>query len=490
MQLLIAAFACFGAMSCSDDDKGTVTFEPFDPNVPMKVESFFPDSGGVATPMLIYGSNFGSDTTGLSVYFIDSLGGRHKGGLVNSNGKIIYAYVPKGLTHKRTLDVQVERIIPEKPKEPFVAKSEVNFLYRTETAVTTLIGQASPDHSAPTKPGSNFNNTTLSCPSFIAVDDEENMIIVERGFMGGRWSIPGNTDCKNSKGDLVAANILRANVKRNEIGFLLEGKSRATNLILNAPAFYDEAGNEAVYVPYDENMKYYSLVKGLSYQPRLLEVIKTEDTKGVDAGNWKHSFVVNKITKDLYTVYVKGQLLRIDPKTRKGEILLKKIGDHGEGTESYLAFSPIKPNRLFVSQSKVHQIWYVDIDELADKDKDSYQGELYAGRKPFSASAGFEDGAVSNAKFKFPSQICFNSRGVLYIADTGNHCIRTIDTTVDQEKATVRTVIGIPGNRGYKDGGPDIAKFSSPRGVAVSPDGETIYVADTGNKVIRKLSIE
>lgn len=55
MQLLIAAFACFGAMSCSDDDKGTVAYEPFDPNLPMKVESLFPDSGGVATPMLIYG---------------------------------------------------------------------------------------------------------------------------------------------------------------------------------------------------------------------------------------------------------------------------------------------------------------------------------------------------------------------------------------------------------------------------------------------------
>ena len=65
-----------------------------------------------------------------------------------------------------------------------------------------------------------------------------------------------------------------------------------------------------------------------------------------------------------------------------------------------------------------------------------------------------------------------------------------IDTRLSIDKATVSTPIGLPGMKGYKDGGPDIAKFNHPFGVAVSADGQIVYVADTGNKVIRKLSIE
>ncbi|HCM21599.1 MAG TPA: hypothetical protein DIC46_12665, partial [Porphyromonadaceae bacterium] len=58
------------------------------------------------------------------------------------------------------------------------------------------------------------------------------------------------------------------------------------------------------------------------------------------------------------------------------------------------------------------------------------------------------------------------------------------------DKATVNTAIGLPGNPGFKDGGPEIAKFDMPGGVAVNSDGSIVYVADSNNKVIRKLSIE
>lgn len=101
-----------------------------------------------------------------------------------------------------------------------------------------------------------------------------------------------------------------------------------------------------------------------------------------------------------------------------------------------------------------------------------------------------EDGLLRNAKFNNPHQICFTEDGKLYIADCGNNCIRVIDTRLSIDKATVSTPIGLPGMKGYKDGGPDIAMFNHPFGVAVSADGQIVYVADTGNKVIRKLSIE
>lgn len=103
---------------------------------------------------------------------------------------------------------------------------------------------------------------------------------------------------------------------------------------------------------------------------------------------------------------------------------------------------------------------------------------------------GWEDGLLENARFYAPKQICFTADGKLYIADAGNHCIRVIDTTVPKEKATVSTAIGLPQSAGFKDGGPEIAKFYYPTGVAVNADGSIVYVADHKNKVIRKLSIE
>ena len=103
---------------------------------------------------------------------------------------------------------------------------------------------------------------------------------------------------------------------------------------------------------------------------------------------------------------------------------------------------------------------------------------------------GWEDGLLKNAKFRRPRQICFTDDGKMYIADSGNSCIRVIDTTMPKERAAVTTPIGLPGAEGYKDGGPEIAKFHFPCGVAVNSDGTIVYVADTQNKVIRKLSIE
>ena len=55
--------------SCSDSKNigGAV----FNPDQPIEVTGFYPDSGGIATPMIVEGRNFGADTTNLKVYFED-----------------------------------------------------------------------------------------------------------------------------------------------------------------------------------------------------------------------------------------------------------------------------------------------------------------------------------------------------------------------------------------------------------------------------------
>ena len=72
--------------------------------------------------------------------------------------------------------------------------------------------------------------------------------------------------------------------------------------------------------------------------------------------------------------------------------------------------------------------------------------------------------------------------GSVWIADSGNETIRKISPS-----GVVSTVAGKAGVTGSIDGaGPD-ARFNNPTGIAVDLNGN-VYIADTGNDVIRKIS--
>lgn len=472
--------------SCKDSTEAN--FQPFDPSKAIEVTDFYPDSGGIATPIVIDGVNFGSDTTGMSVYFVDTLGVKHRAGLVSSNGSKIYAFVPK-LTYLERMKIMVERDLGDKAVSG-VAPEE--FFYKTQTSVTTAVGRPEPGNNNVRTVGGDLISSTLSIPNAICLDDEDNIFIIERGF-----SIQGSNGIQNplnDKGEGAGSNIVLADLKGQSVVVLMYNANTS-----NAPAFSDEEGNEGVYVPEDAGLRYYQMMKSLTYTPRNRSLILDEETKTVIENNWKYSFVVNKFDHMVYTVMYRGQLVRFNPVTRNVEVLLDKVvpdvpnGKGGQGTNAYCIFSPIEPNVMYISQEDYNLISRVDLDILPEIDKTTYKGEFYAGlaisEGPVNGR-GWEDGVLLSARFHSPKQIAFTDDGKLYIADTGNHCIRVIDTTVPINQATVNTAIGLPESPGFQDGGPEFAKFDKPTGVAVSADGTIIYVADANNHVIRKLSIE
>jgi hypothetical protein len=91
--------------------------------------------------------------------------------------------------------------------------------------------------------------------------------------------------------------------------------------------------------------------------------------------------------------------------------------------------------------------------------------------------------AATSATFVSLKGIAVDSEGNVYIADSGNNAIRKITTST----GTITTVAGT-GVAGYSgDGGAGtLAQLSNPLGVAIDAEG-TIYIADTGNSVIRSL---
>jgi DNA-binding beta-propeller fold protein YncE len=158
---------------------------------------------------------------------------------------------------------------------------------------------------------------------------------------------------------------------------------------------------------------------------------------------------------------------------------------------SAIAISPTQTT-LYVADSNNHKIRQIVIATGAVT---TLAG---AGTPPLTAVV---DGIGVAAYFNNPTGITIDSTGTnLYVADTGNNTIRQIVIA----SATVTTIAG-SGTWGQQiaiapsivvdhvgpslDGVGIAATFKSPSGIAISPDGANLYVADTLNNTIRKIVI-
>jgi sugar lactone lactonase YvrE len=83
-----------------------------------------------------------------------------------------------------------------------------------------------------------------------------------------------------------------------------------------------------------------------------------------------------------------------------------------------------------------------------------------------------------------PSAIVFDPAGNFYIAETANHVIRKVDTT-----GNITIIAGI-GTQGFSSasGPASAARLDSPQGLALDT-ANNLYIADTHNHVIRRLSL-
>lgn len=170
---------------------------------------------------------------------------------------------------------------------------------------------------------------------------------------------------------------------------------------------------------------------------------------------------------------------RLDPTTAGSEVVAGtgQTGDAPDGVPA--SGSPLASpygvavgidGTIFISESRGARVRTIGPD-----------GTL--GTVAGTGEAGFsgDGGAAIDARLDFPLGLDL-AAGRLYVADAGNHRIRSVDL----DAGTIATVAG-NGLAGFAgDGGSATdASLRQPNDVAVSEDGRRIYIADTFNQRIR-----
>lgn len=98
-----------------------------------------------------------------------------------------------------------------------------------------------------------------------------------------------------------------------------------------------------------------------------------------------------------------------------------------------------------------------------------------------TTGGGYVDGTGTNARFSGPTN-AVACGGAVFVADTGNHAIRRIS-----HDGVVTTWAGALTEEGSADGDRGAARFSLPMGIAADAQCN-LYVADTGNHTIRRIA--
>lgn len=183
------------------------------------------------------------------------------------------------------------------------------------------------------------------------------------------------------------------------------------------------------------------------------------DLFGVAVDGKGHVFFSDGTGDDIWRIEADGSLKTIasDLDTPSG-LAFERGGWFGDGS-------------LIVANTGGHTIVRIDIGTA--------RSNLVAGAP---GQGGFADGDADQARFNGAVGVAVNKDGVIFVADTYNDRIRAV------EGGRVRTIAG-GDEPGFRDGRGAEARFDTPCGIAVGPDGDLI-VADTGNHRIRRVTLD
>lgn len=159
-------------------------------------------------------------------------------------------------------------------------------------------------------------------------------------------------------------------------------------------------------------------------------------------------------------------------------------GYDGEGAQA-IATSLNEPSAVAISPAG--ELYISDTDNHRIRKIDRNTGKLLTVAGCGELGDSGDSGPAINARLNYPTDILFDKHGNLFISDTGNNKIRV----VEHRSQRIFTIAG-DGRRGYRgdnSGRSTEARFNHPTGLAIDSKGR-IYVSDTDNQRIRRISID
>jgi predicted membrane-bound mannosyltransferase/DNA-binding beta-propeller fold protein YncE len=145
---------------------------------------------------------------------------------------------------------------------------------------------------------------------------------------------------------------------------------------------------------------------------------------------------------------------------------------------SLAAWNPSRTMRLYIRKDVAAQIWDYGVQPAPEASvADPYEGKGIA----LAADLTFGETGTAPGQFNAPRGVAIAPDGSLFVADANNHRIQHLaaDGTIINTWGTFADL-----NSGNAPGG----TFNEPWGVAVSLDGQFVYVADTWNHRVQKFT--
>ncbi|MDR2425156.1 MAG: IPT/TIG domain-containing protein [Prevotellaceae bacterium] len=458
------ALVCFLlSLSCKDDNEKGVARPPHDPSKPVVLTKFFPDSGQIREKVILEGDNFGSDPEQIYVYFNNK-----RAKVVGSIGNRMYVIVPRLPGDTCVIYVKVG----DDAKDS--VRYDARFRYKLSSQSSSIAGTGVQAYNI----NGNINESSFKIYS-LTVDKNSNIFFLTNGDA-----------------------LVMVNEEEQLIMEIFRGKNTGwtqspTQRPDGAMIFPSDRITQTYFV-IDPN-KGYSVVTHNATWKRNTEISDWDRWGGPvlsDPGGYskvKNAMAYCEEDSCYYTLFRDGCFARIDQNdTIQVIALLPEVLSYG------MVFHPVNRYMLYFSASNMPP--HADNSEWPSGLRDTYENSICCldVRDPQNTfvkltgnGSGHQDGFFRDAKFKRPWQMYFDSQNLLYVADGQNNCVRRIDL----ELGTVETVIGIPGESGYREGTIEDALFGSPpaneygMGLCVGPD-DAIYIGDYGNARIRKLAVE
>lgn len=447
-------------VGCKEDGEN---YSPkYDPDLPVSITSFLPESGKTNTQLVIHGNNFGNDKSIVKV----KVGGKNAT-VVSVKNDCLYCLVPEKGSGK------VEVIVGEGNS----VISEKDFKYEFKQVVSTLCGYVDELGYGPVLSEGKFEDLgKIEVPGFLSFDPKDNNILY----------------CAQDGGQNSRKSVLRFDLKNRYMTTAFRcGTSNIKRLMT---IDWDKNGDMIVSTP--DHVKSSDAIGGILLSRSSGFMQSTNMVNMVQCIS-----IMYNPDSDLiyYGSYNDGILYSYDYKTNGWM-------NNVDYQTFMFQFNDVLSVRFMIRHPS-NKYMYIVVPVKNAIMRSDYDFETKQYKTPYivcgGGGKGYEDKVGINAKMDSPWQGCFVknpdyvSQGKedeydFYFADRNNHCIRklTPDGVVSTFAGRGSKNLNI-GVNGYVDGEVrEDARFDFPQGIAYDEQSNTFYVSDKNNFRIRKIAYE